>query len=299
MLSEFERQKADLAAQAEKNARGANERFVGNSESIEESLKKQTVGLVTAEDFKRKREELEEEKRKLNGKAAAGGAPEKKKKKDKKQPKATLSFADEDEEDAAPVTKKVKSEAVKVRANLKNPGVDTSFLPDRDREQREADEREALRKEWLAKQETMKKEEIEITYSYWDGSGHRRSVKCLKGDSVAQFLEKCRQQFTELRTQSVDNLMYIKEDLIIPHHYTFYDFIVNKSRGKSGPLFNFDVHEDIRMISDARVEKDESHAGKVVERSWYNRNKHIFPASRWEQFEMGKDYGSYSIADRS
>lgn len=37
----------------------------------------------------------------------------------------------------------------------------------------------------------------------------------------------------------------------------FYDFIINKARGKSGPLFSFDVHEDVRMISDASVEKDE------------------------------------------
>ena len=73
-----------------------------------------------------------------------------------------------------------------------------------------------------------------------------------------------------------------QEDLIIPHHYTFYDFIVNKARGKSGPLFNFDVHDDVRLLADASLEKDESHAGKVVERSWYQRNKHIFPASRWE-----------------
>ena len=40
-------------------------------------------------------------------------------------------------------------------------------------------------------------------------------------------------------------------------HYTFYDFIINKARGKSGPLFNFDVHDDVRMVSDANVEKDE------------------------------------------
>ena len=68
----------------------------------------------------------------------------------------------------------------------------------------------------------------------------------------------------------------------LSQHYTFYDFIVNKARGKSGPLFNFDVHDDVRLLADASVEKDESHAGKVVERSWYQRNKHIFPASRWE-----------------
>ena len=28
----------------------------------------------------------------------------------------------------------------------------------------------------------------------------------------------------------------------------------------------------------------QSHAGKVVERHWYEKNKHIFPASRWEVF---------------
>ena len=34
---------------------------------------------------------------------------------------------------------------------------------------------------------------------------------------------------------------YIKEDLIIPNHLSFYDLIVTKARGKSGPLFHFDV----------------------------------------------------------
>ena len=65
-------------------------------------------------------------------------------------------------------------------------------------------------------------------------------------------------------------------------HYTFYSLLISKARGKSGPLFNFDVHDDVRMLADATIEKDESHAGKVVERGWYNRSKHIFPASRWE-----------------
>jgi protein FAM50 len=63
------------------------------------------------------------------------------------------------------------------RAKLKNPSVDTSFLPDREREEEERRIREELRQEFLREQEEMKKEEIEITYSYWDGSGHRMSVK--------------------------------------------------------------------------------------------------------------------------
>jgi hypothetical protein len=40
-------------------------------------------------------------------------------------------------------------------------------------------------------------------------------------------------------------------------HYTFYDFIINKYRGKSGPMFSFDVHDDVRLTHDAKVEKDE------------------------------------------
>jgi len=29
---------------------------------------------------------------------------------------------------------------------------------------------------------------------------------------------------------------------------------------------------------------------KVVDRRWYERNKHIFPASVWEEFDPGRDY---------
>ena len=50
-------------------------------------------------------------------------------------------------------------------------------------------------------------------------------MQCKKGDTVAQFLEKCRQQFPELRGISVDNLMYIKVlfpfSRIPPHALTF------------------------------------------------------------------------------
>ena len=69
------------------------------------------------------------------------------------------------------------------------------------------------------------------------------------------------------RTTSVSALMYVKEDLIIPHHISFYDLISSKARGKSGPLFHFDVHEDIRAQNDARIEKDESHAGELT--AWH------------------------------
>ncbi|UZJ52395.1 hypothetical protein CBS101457_001715 [Exobasidium rhododendri] len=305
MMEEFERQKAELVANTEKNSKAPSDRFTSKTDSIEETLKKSTIGLVSAEDFKKRREELEEHKRREAAQTDELRANEKaQKKKNKKESKSKLSFAMYDEEDddgdSFPTTKKAKREVAEIvkKNNLKNPAVDTSFLPDRDREEQDRLAREELRQDWLRKQEIMKAESIEIVYSYWDGSGHRKSLTCKKGDTIAVFLEKCRQQVSDLRGISVDSMMYIKEDLIIPHHYSFYDFIVNKARGKSGPLFNFDVHDDVRLLADATVEKDESHAGKVVERSWYNRNKHIFPASRWDVYEPGKELGNYSIHDR-
>ncbi|EJF65811.1 XAP5-domain-containing protein [Dichomitus squalens] len=301
MREDFERQKQTLIQETEK-ARPSSNRFVGQNDSMEDTLKQSTVGLVKLEEFQQRRKELEEAKAReaarTNELKYDLFRDEKKVKKRKKAAKSTLSFALDGEEDEENGFDSPNGEErpVKKSKSRKNPEVDTSFLPDREREEAERREREELRQEWLRKQEELKKEDIEITYSYWDGSGHRKSVTCKKGDTISTFLEKCRQQFPELRSVSVDNLMYVKEDLIIPGHYTFYDFIVNKARGKSGPLFNFDVHDDVRLLADASVEKDESHAGKVVERSWYQRNKHIFPASRWEVYDPDKDYGSYTIA---
>merc|ERR1719394_2112923 len=116
-----------------------------------------------------------------------------------------------------------------------------------------------------------------------------------KGFKIGEFLAKAKAElektdFPELRTVALDSLMYVKEDLIIPHNVTFYDLIKEKARGKSGPLFHFDVHEDIRLNNDVRIEKDESHAGKIVDRKWYERNKHIFPASRWEMYDKNKKF---------
>jgi len=159
---------------------------------------------------------------------------QKKVKKRKKSSKLTLSFALEDDAEgpdstsgsATPNADASVENQQQRKKFRKNPAVDTSFLPDREREEAERRQREQLRQEWLKRQEDMKKEEIEITYSYWDGSGHRKSVtvsrfislftgnlfdlQCKKGEDVATFLERCRNQFPELRGVNVDNLMYIK-----------------------------------------------------------------------------------------
>lgn len=286
-------------------------KFATHYDAIEAQLKSNTIGLVTLDEMKAKQEDIVKKREKQLAKKNAETQLIEKQKEDRKKKEkmkiANLSFImnedeDEDEEEEE-VIEIPKAGTGKKKRLGKNPDVDTSFLPDRDREEEENKLREQLREEWATKQEKLKNEEIEITYSYWDGSGHRRQVRMRKGNSIQQFLQKCleglRKEFNDLKSVTVDQLMYVKEDLIIAQHYTFYDFIVTKARGKSGPLFNFDVHEDVRLVSDASVEKDESHAGKVCLRSWYERNKHIFPASRWEPYDPEKRWDSYTVSDKN
>lgn len=306
-----------------------------NNDAIEAQLRSSTVGLVTLDQMRQKQEiALREREKQLSHKEdqSVGLKHLEEKQKDKetaKKSNKSLSFYNDDddneeeEEDgksdnnSETATDKVEmddeaqrdedgestqSKTKKAKLSILDLDVDTSFLPDREREVEERRLREQLAAEWREQQERLKGEEIEITFSYWDGSGHRRVVRMKKGNSIYDFLKACldtlRKDFNELRAVSADQLMYIKEDLIIPHHYTFYDFIVTKARGKSGPLFSFDVHDDVRLVADANVEKDESHAGKVLLRSWYERNKHIFPASRWEPYDPTRSYEKYTISDK-
>ncbi|XP_045394208.1 protein FAM50A isoform X3 [Lemur catta] len=289
---------------AEENIMKSNidKKFSAHYDAVEAELKSSTVGLVTLNDMKAKQEALVKEREKQLAKKEQSKElqlkleklREKERKKEAKRKISSLSFTleeeeeggEEEEEEVAMYEEELEREEIttKKRKLGKNPDVDTSFLPDRDREEEENRLREELRQEWEAKQEKIKSEEIEITFSYWDGSGHRRTVKMKKGNTMQQFLQKAleilRKDFSELRqlppflgrgcclsvqtlppfsfrSAGVEQLMYIKEDLIIPHHHSFYDFIVTKARGKSGPLFNFDVHDDVRLLSDATVEKDE------------------------------------------
>lgn len=292
--AEFEARKHKIQKDSERGKLGIDAKFDTNTNvSAEERIfRERTVGLVTAEEFRKASAEAEKARAgrgaaELDDDGAASGTvmseeerlklekerkkAKKKALKEKKKRMAALSFADDgeiqEEEDAHEKSVDEKSAKSSSKAMMKNPSVDTSFLPDQEREQRAKSEKERLRKEWLERQKSIKEELLEITYSYWDGTGHRRIVTCKKGDTVAKFLELVRRdlakEFREMGNISSDALLYVKEDLIIPQDVSFYDLIATRARGKSGPLFNFDVHDDVRMGAiDARIEKDESHPGK-------------------------------------
>jgi len=296
---EAEQKKAQLEEDSKKRKFRAIDTF-GSSQAdvLEAAFSEQTVGLVTADEFRAKRDNMEQL---LKEKAERDRVNSKNNKLKRTIKSAKLSFddgEDDDDDDDDDDEIAVTMEPPKKRFG-KDPTASTDFLPDREREMEREAKKMKLIQEYLAVEEEEKKKQIEITYSYWDGSGHRRQMEIEKGASISQFLFRCRQalekEFPELRASDATQLMYIKEDLIIPQHITFHELIKNKARGKSGPLFHFDAHEDVRMVNDVRVEKDESHAGKIVDRKWYDRNKHIFPASRWEMYDPGKTYAVYTV----
>jgi protein FAM50 len=297
----LEDKKRQLQEEAQRGVQKMGAKFAAADDSLEDRLKKETIGLRSFDEYRRQRETLQEEvelkKRKLLEEE------EKRKKKQKVTDTKKLSFSMDDDEQQEEEPEEKEGDAdqkkedgdkekndeeereggegednntpfVKIRIT-KNPLANTDFLPDREREMKEAEERASLAAEWRKDQEKIKQEKIEVTYSYWDGSGHRRTIKCKKGTTISQFLSLVQQEFKgkpyllhssflpshfslshshsltltltplllfylfpslifspciELRAVSVDNLLFIKEDLIIPQQISFYDLIVTKAR---------------------------------------------------------------------
>ncbi|XP_015266017.1 PREDICTED: protein FAM50A-like, partial [Gekko japonicus] len=215
---------------------------------------------------------------------------ERERKQEQKRKISSLSFTldEEEEEDGGEEEEEEEVELereelpTKKRKLGKNPDVDTSFLPDRDREEEENRLREELRQEWEAKQEKIKSEEIEITFSYWDGSGHRRTVKEAPPKGY--------------RMPAVGSLG-VRENEPLPSSTgeafdepTCASSLPSRTRtGVAG--FGVKGGEQRSGCTGNTV----SHAGKVVLRSWYEKNKHIFPASRWEPYDPEKKWDKYTI----
>jgi protein FAM50 len=131
-------------------------KFIPQNNDAEAELKMDTVGLVALEDFVKIRKTIQKEE--------ALGIPKKprldeepvrpvvdKKKKKSKILKSKLSF-DPDDPDTCPVT----ASPLMGKKLVKNPNVNTSFLPDKDREDMEKCERQRLEKEWIELQEKIK-----------------------------------------------------------------------------------------------------------------------------------------------
>ena len=102
------------------------------------------------------------------------------------------------------------------KKSKKDTSVDTSFLPDKDRAATLATEERRLKREWTDSQALIKSEKLAVTFSYWDGSGHRREIVVTKGSTVGEFLDAAsgdlQKEFREVG--GADTLMY---DVVHPN----------------------------------------------------------------------------------
>mmetsp|Transcript_15925 Transcript_15925/g.48164 ORF Transcript_15925/g.48164 Transcript_15925/m.48164 type:complete len:253 (-) Transcript_15925:106-864(-) len=192
-----------------------------------------------------------------------------------------LSFEDDEEEE-------------EVRSHVKKcPHVDTDFLPDAERDEARRRERERERKEELARQEAERKELFEISFTYCDGKDSKK-IAVAKGGTVGDALAEARTLLlldddkAELRHTPVEALHFVRCDLMLPHHLCLYDLALGKVHGrraasskkkKSSSKLLFDFSS-----SGGGDAEETKHEATVVTRAWYDANKHIFPASRWQVY---------------
>ncbi|EEP79770.1 conserved hypothetical protein [Uncinocarpus reesii 1704] len=260
--------------------------------------------------------------------------PRKKKKKGNKIGKSKLSFGDDDNEAEAEDSAGMSQSGGETRSPSK--GLNDGTPQSRVRKlapnphlsvpapkamtkaslEAEAQMRDNLRKEFLTIQEKVKATDILIPFIFYDGTNiPAGKVKVKKGDPVWLFLDRCRKVGAELGVGGagggkgrkdnrrewarvgVDDLMLIRGDVIIPHHYEFYYFIANRVpsfSNASGLLFDYSntAPPETEEGSPSQIEGADTDPTitKVVDRRWFERNKHIFPASLWREFEPGKDF---------
>ncbi|KAF2120465.1 XAP5, circadian clock regulator-domain-containing protein [Lophiotrema nucula] len=340
-------------------------RFTSQAATAEDLLKEQTVGLVNLSDFRKRRAEALERKEREGSNVGSGtstpldggSTPQPSfKKKRKVAAKGKISFGFDDDEDdsstsanATPRATPSDTSALNSEGEGKVPkkklGANTNIgmkprVMTKSALIREAQEAESVRKDFLALREAVKATEIVIPFVFYDGAnvpGGRCRVK--KGDHIWLFLDKARKVGAELGVGgdksrrdwarvSVDDLMLVKGEVIVPHHYEFYYFLFNKVAAFDGPIFNYsaeatkatpmksdqdpadapdynpiDLHkkgkEQQPTVPDSDLEgfNDDPTITKVVDRRWYERNKHIFPASVWQEYNPEKDFSQSQRKD--
>ncbi|KAK3651544.1 hypothetical protein LTR56_005686 [Elasticomyces elasticus] len=216
--------------------------------------------------------------------------------------------------------------------------------------------KEQLRKEYTQLQEAVKQTEFMLPFTFFDGkSSSGGSCRMRKGDPIWLFLERARKVGADMAGRGdrskkdwarigVDDLMLVRGDLIVPHHYDFHYFLVNRSVGyNQKPIFTYSAEAteatpsqllptkvDLSIPSTPQPESEEASTHlstastrkqvaaaapaalpdaalegsdddpsvtKVVDRRWYERNKHIYPASLWEDFDPARDYSQGARKD--
>ncbi|CAI4213135.1 unnamed protein product [Parascedosporium putredinis] len=235
-------------------------RFVTQNKTTHERLSTTTVGLVKLSDFRKRRAEPDA----CLGKCEWGhgqrfrATGEEAEAEEKKKVGATkLSFGDDEEEEGAEDSlgnNGASPKKPKLEANA-SVGIVPKTLTKAAIKQ-EAAERESLRREFLQIQDAVKATEIAVPFVFYDGTNIPGGVvRVKKGDFVWVFLDKSRKVGAEMQVGRQG-------------HRT--QAMGKSGRGRSRPRPGKHHHPTYRR--------------------WYERNKHIYPASLWQEFDPEKDY---------
>ncbi|KAJ4316399.1 hypothetical protein N0V94_005471 [Neodidymelliopsis sp. IMI 364377] len=339
----------------------ANGRFASQAATAEDLLKAQTVGLVNLNDYRKRRAEAMELKERGSPAISSStdtpleGAPTPKpmfKKKRKTAGKGKLSFGVDEEEETGSATSKastprestpvnIRATSSEIESNLvkkKKLGANTSIgmkprIMTKSALQREAQQADIARQDFLRMREGVKATDVAIPFVFYDGTNVPGGLcRVKKGDHIWLFLDKARKVGAELGVGgdnsrrnwarvSVDDLMLVRGEVILPHHYEFYYFLFNNVTGFNGPIFDWSAQptkatpvsnpaeeeanaakydplnsnknkdkESSFPDHDLEGYNDDPTVTKVVDRRWYEKNKHIFPASVWEEYSPDKIY---------
>lgn len=236
-----------------------NEKYLSSKhEFLEAEFKKKTTGLISAEEFKRRKDNLDKgiseittEKNLL--KKRDFSVPQKledlnskeniNKKKDLQKKKKHLSFIDDIEEnssssDESDTKAKISEPIKKIK---KDPLANTSFLPDLARDQRLEKLRSELTKEYYDKEKIIRDQQIEVYYKYWDGFQQIQKLRLKKDTKISVFTECVRQElqvdYPDMRSINGEyGLMYVLDNTIVPPTISFFDVLKNKVKGPNGLL---------------------------------------------------------------
>jgi protein FAM50 len=285
----------------------STDKFIKQTDDLSGKLARDTVGLVRLEQFQKIREDIEISD-------AAGSAAEREAERERQRKRllaaqARLSFAEDLEDDQEPPDAPQNDLSSKRKRMGANPSVKSYFEEADLQAQTDAIVDASLQQsqaEAAARAERAKTISIRLTLSFYDGADHRFFVDFKLGDTIREMLQKCRLEYGPLRGILLENLMFVKENLILPAELSVFELqemgaLKDGGRGPhhSHPLFAFasqkrdqkTVHEpgsQVIFSEEDMIETDSSRNAKIFTKTWYERNKHLIPAKYWLPFDSQK-----------